>query len=100
MDTMLTGILSETESEYDRYWYNMEFCSKLIEQQQEMERFVNESLIIASGNKQAIQEMYNYGKENWIHLIIVRSLLLKSKIQTCHDSKILHAFRHILQANG
>lgn len=57
MDTMLTGILSETESEYDRYWYNMEFCFKLIEQQQEMERFVNESLIIASGNKQAIQEM-------------------------------------------
>ncbi len=57
MDTMLTGILSETESEYDRYWYNMEFCSKLMEQQQDMERFVNESLVIASGNKQAIQEM-------------------------------------------
>lgn len=56
-DTCLTGILTETESCYDRYWRDMEFAANLIEQQREMERFVNESIIRASGNKKAINEM-------------------------------------------
>lgn len=56
-DTCLTGILTETESCYDRYWRDMEFAANLIEQQREMERFVNESIIKASGNKKAINEM-------------------------------------------
>lgn len=56
-DTCLTGILTETESCYDRYWRDMEFTANLIEQQREMERFVNESIIKASGNKKAINEM-------------------------------------------
>ena len=57
MDTMLTGILTETESMYDRCWRDMEFCYNLIEQQRDMEKFINEALILASGDKQAIQEM-------------------------------------------
>ena len=57
MDTMLTGILTETESVYDRCWRDMEFCYNLIEQQRDMEKFINEALILASGDKQAIQEM-------------------------------------------
>lgn len=56
-NTCLTGILTETESCYDRYWRDMEFAANLIEQQREMERFVNESIIKASGNKKAINEM-------------------------------------------
>lgn len=57
MENCLTGILSETDNEFDRYWDNMEFCAKITEQQREMEKFVNESLILASGNVKAIQEM-------------------------------------------
>lgn len=48
----------DCESEYDRIMRNAQFMSQLIEQNQEMERFVNESLIKASGNKRAINEMY------------------------------------------
>lgn len=53
----LNGILNETESYYDRYWRDMEFASKLLEQNQEMERFINEALIKASGDKKSINEM-------------------------------------------
>lgn len=55
---MVETILSETESVIDRQWRNMEFCYELMEQHREMEQYVNECLILASGNKRAINEMY------------------------------------------
>lgn len=55
---MIETILTETESSIDRQWRNMEFCYELIEQHREMEQYVNECLIKASGNKKAINEMY------------------------------------------
>ena len=55
---MINSILNETESSIDRQWRDMEFCYEVMEQHREMEKFVNECLIIASGNKKAINEMY------------------------------------------
>ena len=55
---MIDSILNETESSIDRQWRDMEFCYEVMEQHREMEKFVNECLIIASGNKKAINEMY------------------------------------------
>lgn len=55
---MIETILTETESSIDRQWRNMEFCYELMEQHREMEQYVNECLIKASGNKKAINEMY------------------------------------------
>lgn len=55
---MIDSILNETESSIDRQWRDMEFCYEIMEQHREMEKFVNECLIIASGNKKAINEMY------------------------------------------
>ena len=51
-------ILTETESMFDRQWRDMEFCYEVMEQHREMEQFVNECLIKATGNKKAINEMY------------------------------------------
>lgn len=45
------------ENEFDRIVRDAKFAYDLMEQNREMERFVNESLILASGNKQAINEM-------------------------------------------
>ena len=47
----------DCESEFDRTARDFEFAYELMEQNREMERFVNESLILASGNKRAINEM-------------------------------------------
>jgi hypothetical protein len=47
----------QTESEFDRIIRDAEFAYQLMEQNREMERFVNESIILASGNKSAINEM-------------------------------------------
>lgn len=47
----------DCESEFDRTARDFEFTYALMEQNREMERFVNESLILASGNKHAINEM-------------------------------------------
>lgn len=55
---MINSILNETESSIDRQWRDMEFCYEIMEQHREMEKFVNECLIMASGNKKAINEMY------------------------------------------
>lgn len=55
---MVESILSETESSLDRQWRDMEFCYEVMEQHREMEKFVNECLIMSSGNKKAINEMY------------------------------------------
>ena len=55
---MIDSILNETESSIDRQWRDMEFCYEVMEQHREMEKFVNECLIMASGNKKAINEMY------------------------------------------
>lgn len=55
---MIDSILNETESSIDRQWRDMEFCYEIMEQHREMEKFVNECLIMASGNKKAINEMY------------------------------------------
>ncbi len=55
---MIDSILNETESSIDRQWRDMEFCYEVMEQHSEMEKFVNECLIMASGNKKAINEMY------------------------------------------
>ena len=55
---MINSILNETESSIDRQWRDMEFCYEVMEQHREMEKFVNECLIMASGNKKAINEMY------------------------------------------
>ena len=55
---MIDSILNETESSIDRQWRDMEFCYEVMEQHREMEKFVNECLIMASSNKKAINEMY------------------------------------------
>ena len=47
----------QTESEFDRIIRDAEFAYQLMEQNREMERFVNESIILASGNRSAINEM-------------------------------------------
>ena len=57
MQTMLTGILSETENEFDRVARDMRFYAQLEQEQIEIEQYVNECLIYASGNKHAINEM-------------------------------------------
>lgn len=56
--TLNNGIIDITESMFDRQWRDMEFCYDVMEQHREMEQFVNECLIKASGNKRAINEMY------------------------------------------
>ena len=52
------NIESITESSIDRHARNMKFMLDIMEQNKEMERYVNECLIMSSGNKRAIQEMY------------------------------------------
>lgn len=47
----------QTENEFDRIIRDAEFSYQLMEQNREMERFVNESIILASGNRSAINEM-------------------------------------------
>lgn len=64
MDTCFEGISTEVDSYVSRQWRNMEFCATIMEQNREMERFVNESIIIASGNKKAINEMNTYLNES------------------------------------
>jgi len=54
----LTMIRTNCESEFDRVYRDAQFFATLMEQNREMENFVNESLIKASGNKRAINEMY------------------------------------------
>ena len=54
----LTMIRTDCESEFDRVYRDAQFFATLYEQNREMENFVNESLIKASGNKRAINEMY------------------------------------------
>ena len=54
----LTMIRTDCESEFDRVYRDAQFFATLMEQNREMENFVNESLIKASGNKRAINEMY------------------------------------------
>ena len=56
--TLNNSITDITESMFDRQWRDMEFCYDVMEQHREMEQFVNECLIKASGNKRAINEMY------------------------------------------
>ena len=51
------NIESITESSVDRQARDVQFIMDIMEQNREMERFVNESIILASGNKRAIQEM-------------------------------------------
>lgn len=51
-------IRTDCESEFDRVYRDAQFFATLMEQNREMENFVNESLIKASGNKRAINEMY------------------------------------------
>lgn len=57
MQTMLTGILSETENEFDRIARDMRFYAQLEQEQIAIEQYVNECLIYTSGNKRAINEM-------------------------------------------
>lgn len=64
MDTCFEGISTEVDSYISRQWRNMEFCATIMEQNREMERFVNESIIMASGNKKAINEMNTYLNES------------------------------------
>lgn len=64
MDTCFEGISTEVDSYVSRQWRNMEFCATIMEQNREMERFVNESIIMASGNKKAINEMNSYLNES------------------------------------
>lgn len=52
------SILNETESDIDRQWRNIEFCYEIADQHREMEKYINECVIKASGNKRAINEMY------------------------------------------
>lgn len=64
MDTCFEGISTEVDSYVSRQWRNMEFCATIMEQNREMERFVNESIIMASGNKKAINEMKSFLNES------------------------------------
>lgn len=64
MDTCFEGISTEVDSYVSGQWRNMEFCATIMEQNREMERFVNESIIMASGNKKAINEMNTYLNES------------------------------------
>ena len=48
---MIESILTETESAIDRQIRDISFCYELMEQHREMEEYVNECLVIASGNK-------------------------------------------------
>lgn len=64
MDICIEGINTEVDSYVDRQWRNMEFCATIMEQNREMERFVNKSIIMASGNKKAINEMNSYLNES------------------------------------
>lgn len=57
MSNELSFARIDCESEFDRTARDFEFAYALMEQNREMERFVNESLILASGNKHAINEM-------------------------------------------
>lgn len=54
----LTMIRNDSETEIDRVYRDAQFFASLYEQNREMENFVNESLIKASGNERAINEMY------------------------------------------
>lgn len=53
-----TVISEQSESEIDRVARDFMFFAELYEQNREVELFVNESIILASGNKTAINEMY------------------------------------------
>ena len=55
---IIESILTETESAIDRQVRDISFCYELMEQHREMEEYVNECLVIASGNKKVINEMY------------------------------------------
>jgi len=57
MEFCFESTILDTESSLDRQWRNMEFLNAIYEQDRDMERYVNECLIKASGNKQAINEM-------------------------------------------
>lgn len=51
-------IVNEVESSIERQSRDVKFCYDIAEQNREMERYVNECIIKASGNKKAINEMY------------------------------------------
>ena len=51
------ALVNESENEFDRIKRDFDFFNSIMEQNRDMERFVNESLILASGNKRAINEM-------------------------------------------
>lgn len=51
-------IVNEVESSIERQSRDIKFCYDIAEQNREMERYVNECIIKASGNKKAINEMY------------------------------------------
>lgn len=57
MEFCFENTILDTESSLDRQWRNMEFLNAIYEQDRDMERYVNECLIKASGNKRAINEM-------------------------------------------
>jgi len=57
MEFCFENTILDTESSLDRQWRNMEFLNAIYEQDRDMERYVNECLIKASGNKWAINEM-------------------------------------------
>lgn len=57
MEFCFENTILDTESSLDRQWRNMEFLNAIYEQDRDMERYVNEYLIKASGNKRAINEM-------------------------------------------
>ena len=57
MEFCFENTILDTESSLDRQWRNMKFLNAIYEQDRDMERYVNECLIKASGNKQAINEM-------------------------------------------
>ena len=85
---MVESILSETESAIDRQWRDMEFCYEVMEQHREMEKFINECLIISSGNKKAINEMY-----------ILNEAALGDKFKAFFD-KIKNFFKKIFDKLG
>lgn len=54
---MSISVIGLQENEFDRFIRDAKFLAELADQNRAMERYVNESLISASGNKRAINEM-------------------------------------------
>ena len=56
-DTLMLTDFDLEENYYRRVYDDMVFFHEMLEQEREMEEYVNEHIILASGNRKAINEM-------------------------------------------